>query len=465
MTRTVFITSMLLATLTAPASTAQWDPDNAQWGKSDPAHVRVMTWNVRDNIRRLEAKNQSLSAWSAIARTIAGLEPDIIIFQETGDNNTSGGVDGVADLETTVGLLFNGGPDPFLGGTVTEYVQLYRPGYDLPHVFVSSDSDGFNRNIIVSRWPFADLNGDTRELRSDFLLNGAGIYAPGTDGGIRGFMHCEVDLPDEIYAGDLVVGNSHLKSGGNSSDFSQRLNASQNIGYYLYHLYNGGTGSTPDPDNAIFDSPPATSVLDENTPIIWGGDLNEDENTNGRDGPAIWMTRAQGIGSDGNDADNTDASFDAATEFFTGNRSTLGSSKLDYLLWQDSIATLIRAHNFSSANVPPASMPPELVGFGFPPNNDDGRLVSGQASDHRAVFADFELPAAVALRPCADVNANGVVPEPADFTQWLAFFNNPGATNAERQDVNNNGIFPEPADFTQWLAYFNNPASDPGCPN
>jgi len=61
--------------------------------------------------------------------------------------------------------------------------------------------------------------------------------------------------------------------------------------------------------------------------------------------------------------------------------------------------------------------------------------------------------------PCpADVNGDGVA-DPADFTAWLACFNDPLiAPYCDNADVNNDGTI-DPADFTAWLASFN-----AGCP-
>lgn len=394
--RCTTLVALVLAAVQAVPAHAQWDPANAEWGKSDPADVRVMTWNIRDSICRTENKAVATGNWAAIVRIIAAMEPDVLILQEAGDNSGNGtgsGVDSTANLAQVVGLLFQGGPDPFLGGTVTEYVQLYRPGYNLPHVFVSADTDNFNRNVIVSRWPFADLNGDGRSQTSDFSVTGAASFVPGGDGGIRGFQFAEINLPNTTYAGDLVIGNAHLKSGGTSGDAADRLLASQNTWYYSRYFYNGNGGSTPDPESAISDIPQATSTLNPSTAIIMGGDLNEDELTNGRRGPAEWLSQGPTAGdaTTGNDADGSDAMFDTATEFFTGTRLTQGSSKLDYLIWQDSVAQLRRHFIFRSQQVPLASLPPELAGFGFPPNNN-GSFTSTTASDHSPVIADFVLP-------------------------------------------------------------------------
>ena len=57
----------------------------------------------------------------------------------------------------------------------------------------------------------------------------------------------------------------------------------------------------------------------------------------------------------------------------------------------------------------------------------------------------------------ADVNSDGLA-SPADFTAWLAFFQNPALPGAECADVNRDGLL-SPADFTAWLAAF-----QVGCP-
>ncbi|MEL6497588.1 MAG: GC-type dockerin domain-anchored protein [Planctomycetota bacterium] len=396
-------TAALLITVSSLPAGAQWDPQNAQWGKTEATDIRVMTWNVRDSLCRTENKSDPNGNWAALARIVAALEPDVLILQEAGDNSgngTGGGVDSVNNLTTVMDLFFDGGSDPFNGGSVGEFVQLYRPGYSLDHVFVSNSTDGFNRNVIVSRWPFTDLNGNGTPAISDFTVQSSATGAPGGSGGIRGFQFAEINLPNEQYVGDLVIGNAHMKAGGSSNDRAQRLAAAQNTWYYTRYLYNGNGTATPDPENTIPEFPSSTAVLDDSTPIILGGDLNEDESNNGRRGPADWLANGVtvGGGADGNNPDGTDARFDNATEFFSGVRSTLGSSKLDYLVWQDQIATARREFVFRSQNVPVPSLPPELVGIGFPPNNS-GNFASLLASDHFPVIVDFIVPLGQATLP------------------------------------------------------------------
>ncbi|MEL7474296.1 MAG: GC-type dockerin domain-anchored protein, partial [Planctomycetota bacterium] len=204
----------------------------------------------------------------------------------------------------------------------------------------------------------------------------------------RGHQFAEIDLPDDMYAGDLVVGNSHLKAGGGSNDLSQRRLAAQAVSYNIHYWYGGDGGVTPDPNNVVSDGPPASMVLDENTPVIWGGDWNQDDSflTN-PSGPQFFMLQGGGGSGDGTDADGSNSSYDVATEFFSGNNATLGSSKLDYIAYQDSIATLRHSHVFNSLSIPGGNYPPEVAGY-----SGGAALVTLIAADHRPVFADFILP-------------------------------------------------------------------------
>lgn len=384
----------------ASGANGQWDPEQGQWRESDGAHLRVMTWNVEDAIcSSTTRKKEQFGDWHALVCIVASLRPDVLILQETGDNSGNGsgsGVDSVSNLETTLGLFVNGGNDPFQGGAVTSYVRKYAPDYELPYVFVSLSNDGFNRNVILSRYPFADLNGDGKSQLSDVPFIAPDQWAPGGNGGIRGHQIAEIDLPDAVYAGDVVIGNSHLKAGGTSDDRDERVRAAKNVGYYIYYLLGGGGTSTPDPNNKIADNPQVTSVLDEHTAVIWGGDWNEDEQRNGGTvGPADWFVRGGGLGgSNGTDRDTTDSRYDSATEYFTGSRVTQGSSnKLDYIGAWDSVATSVREFVFLTSAIPSGSFPAEL--YNFPtPGAPNPLLASNTASDHRPVIVDFALPLA-----------------------------------------------------------------------
>jgi len=348
-----------------------------------------MTFNVKDAICTSNPKVEGLNNWCATARIIASFQPDVLLLQECGDNSGNGtgsGVDSVTNLTTVVDRLMTGGSDPFLGGSVTSYVSNYAPGFDMPYVFVSSKTDGFNRNVICSRYPFLDLNSDTKSTYNDLPPISSDEYAPGGTGGIRGVQFVEIDMPDGSYSGDLVVGNMHLKSGFGGDDHDDRVQAAQNTAYLIDYWYNGAGVGTPDPNGRISDNPAATQILDPDTPIVIGGDWNEDEITNGTKGPAEWMTRAEfTAGTDGTDRDRSDMVWDTAVRFFTGSDNTLGSSKLDYIAHQDSVLAAGVETVFDSNSTPFSELPPECVGFVSPTQ------VSSWASDHRPVICDFSF--------------------------------------------------------------------------
>ena len=417
------------------AAHAQWDPASGDWLKECSTDVRVMTWNVQDGICSTNIKDLSFANWAALTRIVAAMKPDVLILQECADNDGNGtgtGVDSVPDLLTTIDLFLHGGLDPFKPGNppVTDYVQLYDPSFDLPYVFVSSVTDGYNRDVVLSRFPFKDLNGDTRSLYSDIPFILADAYAPGGTGGIRGYQVAEIDLPDAIYGGDLVVGNSHLKAGSSGSDHDQRVTAARNIAYYIDYLYNGNGQGIPDPNSKILDSPAATSILDDATAVVTGGDWNEDESlTPTVKGPAAWIVDAEfddGVGgTDGTDRDRTDMVFDPATDFFTGSPWTSGTRKYDYLSWQDSIVGLRRSFVFETGSIPAGSFPPELAGFLSP------ALASSVASDHRSVVADLILPFATSPYGCG-FNPSGSLTSlsggPVVGTTWTLGVDNPLGT-------------------------------------
>lgn len=106
---------------------------------------------------------------------------------------------------------------------------------------------------------------------------------------------------------------------------------------------------------------------------------------------------------------------------------------------------------------PGADMGPDCNSNGV---NDADDIAMGTSDDINGDGIPDEC-AEGATRACADVNNNGNGVEPADFSQWLLFFNTPALPGSYRADVNNNGNQTEPADFSQWLLYFNTPALDP----
>lgn len=441
-------TAAALLALLGPVR-AQWNPPAGQWGKVDARDLRVMSWNVQDALCSSNDKLEGNNNWTACARTLAALRPDVVFLSECADNSGNGtgsGVDSVANLTLVIDDFLHGGTDSFHGNTaVTAWVQKYAPSYDLPYVYVSSASDGFNRNVVLSRFPFADRNGDGKSTMPDIPSVTASAWAPGGNGGIRGFLFAELDLPAASYAGDLVLGGAHLKAGSNSSDHTQRITAAQNVSYVVRYWWNGNGGATPDPLARIADSPVATSVLSPNTPVVLVGDWNEDEQQNGATrGPVDWLSQAQTVGgvTDGTDRDGSDMAYDAAVNYFNGNRQTIGTTgtKFDYVAWQDSIANLRIATVFDSAANPAAAQPPEFVGV-----SGGASGLTARASDHRPVFVDLVLPA-----PLVDCNGNGVS-DVSDISTGTSF------------DTNGNAVPDECESCTSVIAYCTSGTTSSGC--
>ncbi len=381
-----------------------FDPAAGDWSKTDPTDIRVMTWNVERNLDVSESKAEAYNSWTSIVAIVAGMKPDILLLQEpaNGDNQSM--------VENTLRQMVEGGVG------VGAYVQKYDPSFELPFIYVSANTDGFLRNAIMSRFPLKDLNGDTRARYDDIPFVLPDAYAPSGVGGIRGFMFVELDLPDEVYAGDLVVGNAHLKAFSGSGEHEQRVTAARNVAYFIDHFYNGAGQGVVDPNNKILESPVATDLLDDNTPVIIGGDWNEDETKSlgqyGEKGPARWLTEAAvpGGSSDGTDRDGSDMTYDDARTPRSGDRSTQSSSKLDYLGWQDSITTARHTWIFNTGDygTSPQLLPPEVAAYPSLTGGLPAVLATGRASDHRPVLADFIMPLAPTTL-CGDANCDGAV--------------------------------------------------------
>lgn len=408
-------TSTMIATLCLAASAtnlyAQWDPNNGDWGKENQRDLRVMTWNVQDGICRTANKADAFNSWNALVRVVASLQPDILIMQECADNSGNGtgsGVDSTTQLDNVADMFVNGGTDIYLGGSVGSYIKKYVSGYDLPYIYSSTNSDGFNRNLIMSRYPIEDINNGGGAAISNFVLV-PDAYQTGGNGGIRGFQFAEINLPDADYAGDLVIGNAHLKAGGDSSDYDQRETAAFNTAYLIDYYYNGAGTGMSDPNNAVI-VPNAGDMLDEFTPVIWGGDFNQNPSSTS---PNSIMTRAEFFGStDGTDRDRTDASFTNPSQPISGETSTQGSSsRLDYICYQDSIVSVRRQFIFRStgSGMSTSKLPEPARSYPINPN-----AISGIASDHRPVIVDFIMPAP----------SNDPCPSPPDYVDddQLDFF-------------------------------------------
>jgi len=373
-----------LAVLITPGVSRAFDPANGDWGKSDPKHIRIMTYNIEDGIGPGQDTAPASpttfgSQFDYIGRICQAMDPDVICFQESEPANNP-----PASVSATENAFEN-------------WVSTYfSPG--AYNIYVSNVTDGFNRNVTLSKYPFVDLNGDGVATNASWsiMLAGPGGLPPGGSVPIRGWNQTEIDLPDNIYVGDLFVGNSHFKAGGSSSDFDDRLEAGQNIAYWINEAYNEGQNTGGDPQNLLIVQPP--DPLDDNTPVVLCGDFNEDESSNGRDGPVKWLADWTNTAGDGTDRDDSTMDRSHAIEPLDGSDSTRGSNTLDYILIQDSIATVEEKFIFKSSPAADAGvLPPQLDGLFF------AAAINGFASDHDPVIADISLP----LLPSAPGDCDG----------------------------------------------------------
>ena len=344
-----------------------FDPENGDWTREASTYVRVMTWNLEKGLgpgvdTTPASPTQIGSAYDYIGRICQALDPDVIAFQEVQYGSVS-----------SVENALQSWADQFFGTGTFE-------------VFASSEGDGFNRNAIVSRYPFVSLNGwSATQSDLPFIYPGPApdYVPPGGNGGIRGWPHAGIDLPDAVYVANLMVGCSHLKAGSGGDDEQQRLDASQNIAYYLNYALN----STSDPYDIMPNQPP--DALAYETPVILMGDMNEDENYNYRDGPVKWMSEwFPGVTDDGTDKDGTPARPDQATDPLTGSRDTQGGQnnrKVDYVITPDSIITVVEEFIFNSESCQSQELPSQLQGL------LDADSASTRASDHRPVIVDLQI--------------------------------------------------------------------------
>ena len=417
--------SCVVVFLCAMVVSSAWgfDPAGGDWGKDDARHIRVLTYNVKDGIgigvdTTPATPTTYGSQYDYLGRICAAMDPDVICLQE---------VDPSADLGDTEDVV-QGWADTYFGAGVLG-------------VYVSTMTDGYNRNVILSRYPFADLNGDVEATAAGVMVfTGPGGLPPGfTGGGIRGWAQAEIDLPDEVYKGDLFVGNSHMKSGSSSSDKADRLAAAQDIAWWINEALN----DAPPPP---YSEPPVP--LDEYTPVVLCGDFNEDEDYNSRYGPVAWLAGWTEDPGDGTDREDSEMHIDTAVEPFSLARRTFrGESwKLDYVLVQDSIATVAVEFIFESDDAESHGvLPPELQGILQP------SVASSFASDHYPVIVDLELAVIVP----GDFNDDGSV-DVVDYSLFSACLFGPGggaAGDCAAKDLDGDGDV-DLGDFALFQQFF-----------
>ncbi|MBX3730477.1 MAG: lamin tail domain-containing protein [Candidatus Sumerlaeia bacterium] len=210
--------TLVLVALTALA--AAFDPVSGDFSRASSSDIRVMSWNVEKKFR----PTGDVDELAAIERVLTAIQPDVIVFQEIVPSDTE------ADLKTLLETQTGG----------TWYVHR-------------GISDGFNRNLVASRYPLSMQITDV---------------IPST--GLRGVTAALVDLPDATYgSSDLYIMGLHLKSGGTTSDEEQRQAGADAIINWIRDIQTDGGNIT----------------LPHSTPIVWAGDFNIDFNDAGNEDP------------------------------------------------------------------------------------------------------------------------------------------------------------------------------------
>lgn len=402
-----------IVALAVTASSRALNIQTGDYSKNDPNFVRIMTWNV---LQHLGDPNEPTTPWtttqvgspvSAINLVVAAMNPDILLLQECGDINAN--------------LTFS---------QVQTAMQQWRntnlPGYAL----VVSTDGGDIHNAILSRWSFTDINGDGRATTIDIpnLTAGPGGWPAGGDGGIRGWLQAEVNLPDATYLGNLYVGCSHFKAGGTSGDETDRVIAAKNIAAYIQYALN----QSGDPLNIIPDASQPPQALNANTPVVWGGDFNTASGQN-----PVNILRDN---NPADPADGTDRNFgsswrsDVATAY-NGTVATYQSgSRLDWILVQDTIASINAAWIFDTGRMPKTG---NTITQGAPPNMVglfNNATINSVASDHFPVLVDIQVPPAVFL---ASVSIAG--PGSVNSGQSAQYTGTAHFSDSSQQDITNTG--------------------------
>jgi PKD repeat protein/endonuclease/exonuclease/phosphatase family metal-dependent hydrolase len=180
-------------------------------GSTHAQQVKVMQWNVLGGLGR-KSNNTNAQA-QAIARIVNFNQPDVLLFNEVDANNQSASVNEAAIIDWVTNNV------PYLGT---------QPGVTF-YVKASTQSDGFERNAAISRFPI--------------------LAAVNYNDGLRGLHSLRLQLAG---ANQLQVYHAHLKC---CNDDCPRKQAEAQF------------------DSDIIRTWAATNSL----PYIFAGDWNEDE--------------------------------------------------------------------------------------------------------------------------------------------------------------------------------------------
>lgn len=347
---------ILLFTAAAPA----FDPWAGDFGKDNPDYVRVMSYNV---LNLFPAGTEQ--EFEAHRRMLLATRPDVISYQEM-DPGVAG------QLATALSTIF--------GETWFTW---------------EGQSDGFNVNIIASRWPMSMQRRDTEPTSS-----------------FRGVTMALIDLPNDRYATDLYFMAVHFPCCPEPDRIILRQRHADAVALWMGDARSQGGRIT----------------LPWGTPMMVVGDFNI---TNSRD-PGARQTLIEGTISDTatfgppvkGDWDGTNLGEALPLNPFTMSFNTHNStgtspgSWLDRFYYTDSRATVAQAFVLNTLTIP------SDVLFTAGLQSTDTQI----GSDHLPVFVDFAMPGIPVTEPLyADLFVTEFQPDPTFVSdvagEWFEVFN------------------------------------------
>ena len=230
-------------------------------------------------------------------------------------------------------------------------------------------------------WFVVKKDGDDLIIASKFPIS---AHWPNEDNGIKTMHPCLIDLPDNLYAQDLLVVNAHMSCCG--SDSLRQIQADDFVNFILDAKSQGG----------VID-------LVESTPFVLCGDLNlvgysqqlntlitgEIINTSlfGQGGGMNW--------SDNNLKDqvcwNTEQPLSYTWRDISPNEGVPGSyphGRLDFIIFSDDVM-----YAEKSFSIDTELMNQQIL------NTNNLFIDDSKASDHLAITTDFSLPSLLSNHP------------------------------------------------------------------
>lgn len=357
--------SVLSVILLVSGAAHAFDPWVGDFSKDNPDYVRVMSYNVLNQF-----PDGSAAQVDAHRRMLLATQPDVISYQEM-----TPGV--AAELETSLATIF--GEQWFVWEGL---------------------SDGFNVNIIASRWPLSMQRQDTEPTSS-----------------FRGVTMALVDLPDDRYETDLYFMGVHFPCCPDADRIILRQRHADAVAAWMGDARSQGGRIT----------------LPWGTPMMVVGDFNI---TNSRD-PVARQTLIEGTISDtatfgppvkGDwDASNLGEAlplnpFTMSFNTFSSS-STSPSSWLDRFFYTDSRATMAQGFVLNTLTIPSEA----LATAGLESTDTEN------GSDHLPVFVDFAFPGIAVTEPLyGDLFTTEFQPDPTFVSdtagEWFEVFNRTDST-------------------------------------